>query len=322
VRFWRTDEYYYSPMDQGNNDQLDSDVDYLTGTTPCFELSTGEVDTSWDAGVVFPSYHGDVGDFVWNDENRNGIQDPGERGLPNVVVIINNCDGLVIDTTFTDSAGHYVFHDRGIARAYLRFVLPEGFRFSPMDQGSTDSLDSDANPETGNTVCFDIPESNPILIWDAGMFREEQSEEGCTWRLSWWKNHAGFGPQPDSVSQFLPLWLGFPDGANSIHVTSNRIAVAILRIRGEYGHPFNGITKLYAQLLAAKLNIANGASDRDIAETIAQVDLFLSTHDWHDWSGLRRHERQTILDWVNRLADYNNGRIGPGRCHWEDDDEL
>jgi hypothetical protein len=313
VGFHLTDEYGISPKDQGTNDSLDSDVNPENRMTDCFELSEGVIDNTRDLGLYLPAFHADIGDFVWNDLNRNGIQDTDEPGLPDVRVIIYSCENQPMDTTRTDSTGHYIFHDEGIARAYLHFVLPDGFRFGPMNRGNNDSLDSDANPETGNTTCFEIPEGDPILVWDAGMYRHEQFE-GCTWQLAWWKNHAGFGPQPDSVSRYLPLWLGLPDSAGSIHVTTNQIAIAVLRNQGQYGRPFNGITRLYAQLLAAKLNIANGASDGDVAETIMMADTFLAMHDWHDWDGLGRQDKLVIFGWVNMLVDYNNGLIGPGRC--------
>jgi len=41
----------------------------------------------------------------------------------------------------------------------------------------------------------------------------------------------------------------------------------------------NGITQLYAQLLAAKLNIRNGVSGSAVAATMA-ADKFLANYDW------------------------------------------
>ncbi|WP_010246532.1 hypothetical protein [Acetivibrio cellulolyticus] len=80
---------------------------------------------------------------------------------------------------------------------------------------------------------------------------------GCTFTIGYWKTHAGFtGNNPDLVSKHLPIWLGTPNGAKSIQVTTPEQAVAILSFSGDAS---NGINKLYAQLLGAKLNIDNGA---------------------------------------------------------------
>ena len=46
--------YVFSPINQGNNDQVDSDAD-LTGRTSITTLNHGEKDMSWDAGVYRPT---------------------------------------------------------------------------------------------------------------------------------------------------------------------------------------------------------------------------------------------------------------------------
>jgi len=46
--------YVFSPINQGNSDQVDSDV-YLTGRTDIITLNNGETDWSWDAGMYKPT---------------------------------------------------------------------------------------------------------------------------------------------------------------------------------------------------------------------------------------------------------------------------
>jgi len=81
-----------------------------------------------------------------------------------------------------------------------------------------------------------------------------------------------------------------------------------------YGSSSNGVTKLYAQLLAAKLNIANGSDSAAVASTITSADSFLVNSNWQDWSALNAAERQVVLGWKTMLDRYNNGGIGPGHC--------
>jgi SdrD B-like domain/Secretion system C-terminal sorting domain len=50
-----------------------------------------------------------LGDFVWIDNNTNGIQDKGEPGLSNVEVILYDSMLNVIDSKYTDDSGYYHF---------------------------------------------------------------------------------------------------------------------------------------------------------------------------------------------------------------------
>ncbi len=70
--------------------------------------------------------------------------------------------------------------------------------------------------------------------------------------------------------------------------------------------PSNGIDKLKAQLLAAKLNIANGADGSSIAGTIAAADSFLATHAEPAWSSLSSTDQQYVLSLKDALDTYNN----------------
>ena len=136
--------------------------------------------------------------------------------------------------------------------------------------------------------------------------------DGCTSTIGYWKTHAGLGPQDDVVSDLLPLWLGTPGGETSIKVTSAQQAVDILKM--SLGDSSNGITKLYAQLLAAKLNVASGAGNTAIATALTAADAFLSDYGWQDWETLTPDQQQTVLSWMTTFDAFNNGVIGPGHC--------
>ena len=143
---------------------------------------------------------------------------------------------------------------------------------------------------------------------------------GCSLTIGYWKTHAGFGPQADMVSPLLPQYLGtqlfgIPLG-KSIKVSTAGEALQYLSFYGSNNvfDASNGINKLYAQLLAAKLNIANGADGSILAPTIAAADAFLITNDSLNWSSLSRAQKNQVLIWVTTLDYYNNGLIGPGHC--------
>jgi len=151
---------------------------------------------------------------------------------------------------------------------------------------------------------------------------EEPPDEGCTLTIGYWKTHAGFGPQADVLSQYLPIWLGNEGGTKSLEVTDAAMAVDILKMK-TFGRNRNGITKLYAQLLAAKLNVAHGATDSDAADIISAADDFLAAHDWTDWDALVEADDDyfdLVHYWQSTLDSYNKGEIGPGHCDAYDDD--
>lgn len=145
---------------------------------------------------------------------------------------------------------------------------------------------------------------------------------GCTLTIGYWKNHSGKqkGPQSDNVTPLLSQCLGNKTlllfcglGTLSVNVNSSSIAYQILSMSYSGGTSSNGITKLYSQLLAAKLNIQNGASNA-VATTISAADLFLTTHNQSSWSSLSKSQQQQVLGWMSTLDNYNNGLTSVPHC--------
>ncbi len=73
-----------------------------------------------------------VGDFVWYDANRNGIQDPGEAGVPGVRVSISgeHLPAGYAASQLTDANGKYLFPDLPPGEYTITFdesTLPAGF---------------------------------------------------------------------------------------------------------------------------------------------------------------------------------------------------
>ncbi|HEX9106798.1 MAG TPA: hypothetical protein VF832_06215 [Longimicrobiales bacterium] len=130
-----------------------------------------------------------------------------------------------------------------------------------------------------------------------------------TLTIGYWKTHAGLGPQADAVTPLLPIWLGTSGGAKSVDVTTAAQAVFLLSNSGQASNPVN---RLYAQLLAAKLNIASGVDGSAVATVIAAADTFLAQYD--NTSSLTKAQIQMVNGWQTTLDNYNNGLIGPGHC--------
>ena len=98
--------YTLSPQDQGGDDTKDSDVDN-NGVSNTVTLAAGEHNPDLDAGIYEP--RGSIGDFVWDDQNEDGIQDAGEPGVQGVTVRLYDGNGNQLAQTTTNSNGEYLF---------------------------------------------------------------------------------------------------------------------------------------------------------------------------------------------------------------------
>jgi uncharacterized repeat protein (TIGR01451 family) len=166
--------YVPTLRDAGTNSQdtVDSDGGFSGRTMP-FELSAGEVENSLDLGIYVPNKKASIGNFVWYDNDHDGIQDAGELGVPNVSVQLLDSVGNVVATTATDVNGFYQFTDLEPGTYSIKFVLnslPNGYVPSSPNSGSDDAKDSDANPSTGQTSPTELIATENDLTWDMGIY--------------------------------------------------------------------------------------------------------------------------------------------------------
>jgi hypothetical protein len=125
-------------------------------------LEPGDNISTYDFGVNQEERVG-VGDFVWVDTNRDGVQGENEPGLAGVVVTLLHPDTgepvLRPDgstaSAVTDADGFY-FIDNLLPGTYQAlFVVPDGYVFTVTGQGSSGE-DSNPNPLTGVTAEFTL----------------------------------------------------------------------------------------------------------------------------------------------------------------------
>jgi len=196
VEFEQMDSMPFTQQDAGN-DLRDSDVGN-DGRTPIISLGQSESNLSIDAGLIDPptptplptntpmpadtptplptATHipGAIGNRTWLDENRNGIQDPGEPNVSGIIVnLLSKESDEPLATTTSDENGEYNFTDLDPKVSYrVQFVIPEGaeLAFTTQNQG-TDEEDSDAELTDGITADFvtvEAGESNYSI--DAGFY--------------------------------------------------------------------------------------------------------------------------------------------------------
>lgn len=126
----------------------------------------GQFKSDIDAG--FMPGTSTIGDFVWDDDNGNGIQDAGEGRVGEVYVMLWTEEDECVGTTYSDADGYYSFENLGSGSYYVTFELPENYHFSPANQGADDALDSDADA-TGQTAVFTLGVGQTKNDVDAGL---------------------------------------------------------------------------------------------------------------------------------------------------------
>ncbi|MCI5167044.1 MAG: hypothetical protein D3903_13355 [Candidatus Electrothrix sp. GM3_4] len=135
-----------SPTLEGIDRTIDSNKN---GTIVTLSNDSAE-DMTIDFGYNSPCT-GRMGDYVWNDVNRNGIQDVGEAGIEGIIVNLKDTRNIVIGTTTTDANGNYEFP--GLCAGDYRievdeFTLPSNMVSSPTLEGSDPTVDSNVNSTT------------------------------------------------------------------------------------------------------------------------------------------------------------------------------
>ena len=102
-----------------------------------------------------------VGDLVWRDDNRSGVQDPGESPAAQISVQLLNVDGEVVDSTVSGPSGRYVFDNLPAGTYSIRFAgVPQEFRLTPTSVGDQRMVDSDAD-YSGMTPPFTLGVGGP-----------------------------------------------------------------------------------------------------------------------------------------------------------------
>jgi hypothetical protein len=141
------------------NGTTNSDADPATGRTGTITISAaGTQITGIDAGLS-NDLKGAIGDFVWNDIDRDGIQEAGEPGIPGVTMqlydpgpdgVPGGGDDVLKATTTTDANGYYIFPGLDPAKYFVVATPPTGYNnLSPKDVTAAnpggDVKDSDFN---------------------------------------------------------------------------------------------------------------------------------------------------------------------------------
>lgn len=184
VKFILPDGYKFTLKNAGDDRVRDSDA-RPDGTTDVINLGQDERNLTIDAGLVRKTVDPDpdpvkgaIGDYIWIDENGNGIQDEGpERGVNGLRVDLYRegetapMRSVVTGNDVNGNPGYYLFTDLDAGKYIVKFHLPDGFEFTKKNAGDDRARDSDAYPD-GTTDVIILAQGERNLTIDAGLIRK------------------------------------------------------------------------------------------------------------------------------------------------------
>jgi len=164
-----------SPSPSDNPEPSPSSTTTTTTTTPV-----------QNANVIKVS----VGDYVWWDLDRDGIQDSSEKGIPNVTLSIRKAEGssvvdvngMAVTTTKTDGNGKYSFDSLPPGQYKVSVVSPRGYL--PTLAQSRPNVSRDSSTGFALSVNLTIDgQRDPTL--DFGFYKPSKNESVAVGNLVW-----------------------------------------------------------------------------------------------------------------------------------------
>ncbi len=167
-----------------NGTVLSGPVSLMPGTEPETEVNrstkterdlspAGLEDNDSNLSVDFGFYPtAKLGDIVWLDENRNGVQDIDEAPVAEVAVHLCDANMNPLATAVTGSNGMYMFGGLAPGDYMVCFdldSLPVGYEVTDQTVGENGGLDSDADPATGKTGAVTLGPGDVFLDLDLGI---------------------------------------------------------------------------------------------------------------------------------------------------------
>jgi hypothetical protein len=131
--------------------------------------------------------------------------------------------------------------------------------------------------------------------------------DSCTFTQGYWNNH---GPVPSGNNQYT-----WPEPPRTAGLMLGTVPYTPAQLQSILNQPVggNGLVSLSRQLIAAKLNVANGADPTEIAQTIADADALIGARVVPPvGTGSLSPSATSALN--DALTAYNEGRTGPGHC--------
>lgn len=219
-----------------------------------------------------------LGNRVWLDQNRDGIQGANEPGVSGIAVAIK---GTGVDnqdfsaTTTTDADGYYEFSNLNAGDYLITFSnLPKGFGFTSQFVGDDSTLDSNANPENGQSEPLWINNGKTNHSIDAGLVNNNSGVIGDKVFLD--NNGNGLQDEGDSGVANVTVTLNGPNNLEQTTITDENGNYLFEQLmEGEYMVTFSNLPENFVFTLK---DAGDGTLDSDADESTGKTDLIYLNH--------------------------------------------
>ena len=269
----------------GAVDLSDNDAALNSSNIPMITVVTGDAgNNNHNLDFGFKAL-ASLGDKVWKDDDKDGVQDAGEPGVAGVTVTLYNNSGTAIAVTTTDAYGNYLFDNLTPGNYTVGFTLPANYSFiSSAGTSEADATNSDADAVTGRTTTVTLSAAENQRNIDAGLIFSQPATNSIGDRV-WFDNGAGGGTAGDGIQN------GNEPGVSGVTITlydngGNPVATAVTDANGNYifaGLPSNtnysvGITPpIGMQLITGTAtSVGNTTTNSDFSQTTFRTSTFSS----------------------------------------------
>ena len=119
-------------------------------------------DEKWHCGT------GTIGDFVFLDKNKNGIQDENEYGVAGVKLELYNLQNELLQSVYSNAEGKYEFDYVAAGKYIIKLDVPYGYAISPQHMGEDSRLDSDIDAISASQE-LELAWGQNLLSFDIGL---------------------------------------------------------------------------------------------------------------------------------------------------------
>jgi len=164
VKFINSDLY-----DLSDGQGIDNAItgDFGRGTSSIIDIGWGQNVLDINGGFV--NNKSSIGDYVWLDENENGVQDNDETGVENILIYLLDDNDLIIDSTFSDNRGKYIFSNIEEGQYRIKVSIDKKYKYTIYSQ--SDDFGSIINGAVGDgySELFSIVRGKDLLNKDIGL---------------------------------------------------------------------------------------------------------------------------------------------------------